>query len=340
MRKLASFLLFALPAFGAVSGTVVNQTTGKPQANTPVTLYTFGQGGMQPFNTLKTDAQGAFNFPNDPQAPGPKMVRVEIDGVTYNKLMTPGTPTTGITLDVYDASRQPGAAKVSKHMLLFEPAGSQMTVNETFLIENKGKTTWADPAGGTIHFFMPEGAANLDAKGTAPDGLPVPIPTDKSGKPNVYAAKFEIKPGETRLDLTYTVPYKTGDTYDGKIESKDDNSYLIAPNGITLRGKSALSDLGTEPRTQAHIYGLTGTTYKIVLTGAEAAAPADTSANNGADGAADQSDSGPQIEQIMPRVYDRKYLILGVALGILGLGFVLLYRQSETSKETHERGSR
>lgn len=336
MRKLASFLLLALPALAAVSGTVINQTTGKPQADTPVTLYTFGQGGMQPFNTIKTDAQGAFNFPNDPQAPGPKMVRVEIDGVTYNKLMTPGTPTTGITLDVYRASKQPGAAKVSKHMLLFEPAGAQMTVNETFLIENKGKTTWSDPSGGTIRFFLPEGAANLDAKGTAPDGLPVPIPTDKTGKPNVYAAKFEIKPGETRLDLTYTVPYQTGDTYEGKIESKDDNTYLIAPNGVTLQSTAALSDLGTEPRTQAHIYGLNGASYKIVLTGAEAA----SAAGDAGDSGGDQADSGPPIEQIMPRVYDQKYLILGLALGILALGFVLLYRQSGTSKEMHERGSR
>ncbi|HEV2447605.1 MAG TPA: carboxypeptidase-like regulatory domain-containing protein [Candidatus Sulfopaludibacter sp.] len=331
MTKLGSFLLFSVTAFAAVSGTVTNGTTGKPQANTTVTLYKFGQGGMEPADSVKTDAQGSFTFTKDPQTPGPKMVRIEIDGVTYNKMMPPGTPTTGLTIDVYNASKEPGAAKVSKHMLLFEPAGDQMTVNETLLVSNSGKTTWADPQSGTIRFFMPEGAANLDAKGTAPDGMPVPIPTDKTGKANIYAAKFECKPGETRFDLTYTVPYKTGAAYEGKIASDDENSYLIAPNGVTLQG-DGLKDLGTEPRTQAHIYGLADKSYKITLTGAEAAAPSDASA--------DQPDSsGPQIEEIMPRVYGQKWAILGLALGILALGFVLLYR-SQPAKETHERGSR
>ena len=42
---------------------------------------------------------------------------------------------------------------------------------------------------------------------------------------------------------------------------------------------------------------------------------------------ADASESsGPQIEQIMPRLYTQVVPILGIALGILALGFALLYR--------------
>jgi 5-hydroxyisourate hydrolase-like protein (transthyretin family) len=332
MRKLGSFLLFAAVASAAVTGTVTNGTTGKPQAGATVTLYKFGQGGMEAADSAKTDAQGSFTITKDPQTPGPKMLRIEIDGVTYNKMMPPGTPTNGLAIDVYNASKQPGAARVSKHMLLFEPAGGQLTVNETILVKNEGKTTWSDPQNGTIHFFLPAGVSgSVDAKGTAPDGLPVPIPTEKTAKPGVYTAKFEIKPGETRLDLTYTLPYNTGDAYEGKIVSKDDNSYLIVPNGVTLQGEH-LADLGIEPRTQAHVYGLNDTSYKITLTGAEAEPPA---------AAADQADSsGPQIEQIMPRVYGQTKLILALALGILALGFALLYRASGPAKETHDRGSR
>ncbi len=334
IAAIVPILILSSSALAAVSGTVTNGTTGKPQANTTVTLYKFGQGGMEPADSTKTDAQGNFTIAKDPQAPGPKMVRVEIDGVTYNKIMPAGTPTTGVTLEVYNASKQPGDAKVSKHMLLFEPAGGQMTVNETLLVKNDGKTTWSDPQNGTIRFFLPAGAnGTVDAKGTAPDGMPVPVPTEKTGKPGVYTAKFEIKPGETRFDLTYTVPYNTGDAYEGKIGSKDDNTYLIAPNGVTLQGEG-LTDLGTEPRTQAHIFGLPKDAYKITLTGVEAAAPAAAAGPDQAD------NTGPQIEQIMPRVNSQAKTIMVLALGILALGFVLLYRASDSSKETHERGSR
>src|SRR5437899_6761110 len=104
MKKLAGLLLVAAPLFAAVSGVVTNRTTGAPQANTTVTLYKFGQGGMEPADSTKTDAQGKFSIDKDVQAPGPKMVRVEIDGVTYNKMLSPGTPTTGIVLDVYNAA--------------------------------------------------------------------------------------------------------------------------------------------------------------------------------------------------------------------------------------------
>ena len=337
-RPILAAAAFQAALSAAISGTVHNGTTGKPQANTTVALFKFGQGGMEAADSTKTDAQGNFSFANVPQAPGPKMVRIELDGVTYNKMMPPGTPTEGLSIEVYNASKQqPADVKVSKHMLLFEPAGGQMTVNETMLIKNDGKTAWADPQNGTIRFFLPTGSqGQVEAKGTAPDGLPVPIPTAPTGKPDIYETKFEIKPGETRIDLTYTVPYNSGDEYAGKIATKDENTYLIAPNGITLAGKTKLSDLGTEPRTQAHIYGLTDDAYKIALTGSEAAPPSAP--------AADQPDTTgqPQIEQIMPRVNGQAKTIIIVALGILGLGFALLYRASDnaSAKEAHERGRR
>ena len=163
--------------------------------------------------------------------------------------------------------------------------------------------------------------------------MPIPAPVNKTAKPDVYGVDFSIKPGETRFDLTYSVPYTEGAPYQGKILTQDDDTYLIAPNGITLQGDN-LKDMGTEPRTQAHIYGLTGTTYQIQLTGTEAAPPADAAA-------ADQPESGgSQIEQIMPRVNRMTVGILALALGILALGVVLLDRANPAGapKELKARG--
>ncbi|HWC99369.1 MAG TPA: carboxypeptidase regulatory-like domain-containing protein [Candidatus Sulfopaludibacter sp.] len=320
-------LLAAFPALAAITGTVTNQTTGKPAANVTVTLYKFGGGGMEPVDHVQTDAQGAFSINQAPAAQGPSMVRVEQDGVTYNKMMPPGTPTTNLAISIYNASKQAAAGAVSKHMLLFEPNNGQITVNETILYKNDGKTTWSDPQNGTLKFFLPAGAeSTLDVKGSAPDGMPVPVPTQKTAQPNIYAAKFEIKPGETRFDLTYSVPYTEGATYSGKIATNDENTYLIVPNGVTLDGQN-LKDLGQEPRTQARIFGLQTNSYSVKLSGA--AVPTPDAA------AADQPDnSGPQIEQIMPRIYTQLWPILGITLGVLALGFILLYR----SKEPNERG--
>jgi hypothetical protein len=319
---LTLLLLAGSPALAAINGVVLNRTTGQPQPNATVTLTKMTAAGPQSNGETKTGPDGKFSF--DQSVEGPTLVRAAWDGVTYNRVLPPGTPSTNLTLDVFQSSKAPGAAKVSKHMILFEPAGGQMSVNETFLYSNDGTTAWNDPAGGTLQFYLPPGAApKLQINATAPGGMPIPAPTSKSTQPNVYKTDFAIKPGETRFDLTYSFPYKMGAQLEGKVVTKDENTYLIVPNGITLQAEH-VNDLGVEPRTQAHIYGLAGTSYNIQLTGAEVATA------DAAPGAPQEQEAGPAIQPILPRIYTQKYMILAFAFGILALGFALLYR-----KEAH-----
>jgi len=332
LRQILALSLLSSAAHAAVTGTVINQTTGKPQANATVALNKLGmQNGIELVDQAHSDAQGHFSINTTPDGQTPFLIRTAYDGVTYNHMLPPGSPTTNLTIDVYTASKQPGQAKVTKHMILLEPVNGQMTVNETYLFTNPGKTAWNDDAG-TLHFFLPAGAnGKAQVQATAPGGMPIGAAVVKTGKPDVFGVDFPVKPGETRFDITYTTPYTTGQPYAGKVVSKDENTYLIVPNGITMQGEG-LNDLGAEPRTQAHIYGLPGSAYNVTLTGEEAAPPAAASdpAAAGGDAAAD---SGPQIEQIMPRVYNQAKLIIGISLGILALGFVFLYRnQPKESK--------
>ena len=337
MKSLPVLLLLTLPAMAAVTGTVINRTTGQPQAGAVIALNRLGQNGIEQIDQAKSDAQGHFTINQEVQ--GPHVLRTAFDGVTYNHMLPPGTPTTDLTVDVFNASKQPGDAKVSKHMVFFEPSDAgQMIIQETFLYVNSGKTAWNDPDRGELSFYLPaaaDGKAQVTA--TAPGGMPIPAALMKTPAADRMAVDFAIKPGETRFDVNYAVPYTAGQPYEGKVATKDDNTYLIAPQGVTLSG-DGLKDLGTEQRTQAHIFGLTGTSYKITLAGA-VAPPTDA---EGA-GAADQ-DHGPPIEAIMPRIYRNVPVLLGLALAILAVGFIILYRKSSElpspAKEANERGRR
>jgi hypothetical protein len=315
-------LLLALPAAAAIDGAVINRTTNQPQPNVAITISKMNPAtGMLSDNAgaAKSDAQGKFAFAAS--VDGPTLLRATWDGVTYSHMLPPGTPSSGITVDVYNSSKTPGSAKVDKHMLLFEPAAGEMTVNETFLVKNDGPTTWNDPKDGTLHFYLPASHTKFQIHATAPGSVDVPTTAAKSPKPDIYKVDFAIKPGETRFDLTYNVPYTPGSQYEGKIVTKDDNTYLIVPDGVTLAAEN-VTGLGQEPRTKAHIYGLTGATYNIQLSGAEVAPPADAAQDTTQD-----QNSGPQIEATMPRVLDEAKPILAIALGILALGFALLYRK-------------
>lgn len=326
MKRALALLLAAWP-LAAADGTVVNGTGGKPAAGVIVTLYKLGQGGMSPVETVKTDAQGRFATKADAQ--GPHLLQVIFDGVVYSRMLPPGSPSTGLTVDVYNSSRQAGPARVAQHMVLLEPSGSQLNVSETYIFNNDGKTTFNNPAEGTLRFWMPAAAKGIvQVNATAPGGMPVQRPAEKTAKSGVYKVDFPIKPGETRIDLRYLVPFQDNGTFEGKVlYTGQGPTRLVAPNGVTLAG-DGLQSLGAEPQSQAAIYEVKGDSYQVRIQGTGSLAAAQN---------ADTQDSGPQIEQVMPKVWDNVRLILGLALGILALGFILLYRADAQGKHEQRR---
>src|SRR5882724_4959481 len=121
-------LLYASAAFAAVDGVVMNRTTDKPQPGATVTLYKLGQNGLESVESVKSDAAGKFRI--DQNLQGPRLLQSAYAGVTYNHMLPPGAPTSGVALDVFDSAKQPGEARVTEHMMLFEPSGSELSVRE------------------------------------------------------------------------------------------------------------------------------------------------------------------------------------------------------------------
>ncbi|HWQ52975.1 MAG TPA: hypothetical protein VN442_04775 [Bryobacteraceae bacterium] len=313
MKRALAIILLALPAMAAVDGTVVNRTTGKPATGAVVTLYQMGQGGMSPLETMRADGEGRFAATKD--AEGPKLLQVIFDGVVYSQMLTPGTPTTGVTVDVYNTSKQPGEAKIAQHMVLLEPSDGQLAVSEAYVFNNSGKTTYNNPADGTLRFWMPDEAKGIvKVNATAPGGMPVERTAVKAAEANVYKVDFPIKPGETRIDVRYLVPFASDGTYKAKV-LHNGSTRLVTPGGVTLAGDN-IASLGPEPQTGANIYDLKGRAIKVTVQGNGSLRAAEPEVEN----------AGPEIQRIMPKIWDNAIPILGLAFGILALGFVLLYR--------------
>lgn len=311
MRLLLAALFLTTAASGAVEGVVINRTTGKPQPGATVTLYKLGGAGMEAVESVKSQTGGRFRMDRTPQ--GPHLIQTAFDGVTYNHMLPPGSATTGLQLEVYNSSAHPGSAKITQHMVLLEPSDGRLAVTETLLFENGGKLAYNDPDRGTLRLWLPPGA-KARVMATAPAGMPVERAAVPAGLPNVYKVDFPIKPGETRFDVTYTLPDPA--EFRGKV-LHNGVVRLVAPSGVTLSG-NAIELVGREPRTQAAIYSIQGTEYAVRIEGSGTLRAA-----------ADESeDSGPGLQQILPRVYDRAPWIVGLALGALTAGLILLYRRS------------
>jgi hypothetical protein len=314
------FLLSLATAWAAIDGTVINRSTDKAQAGVMVLLFKVGQAGPEMLANTTSDAGGRFSFAQAIEG-GPHLIEANYGGVNYDLLVPPGTPTANLQVEVFESSKQPGQAHLTQHMVILEPGAQQLTVGETFVVTNDGKLTYHDPARGTLRLFVPAAAGDsLRVMVQAPQGMPVERVAEPAGEVGVYKLNFAMKPGETRVDVSYAMPFSAPGSFAGKLLAKGVPTRLVVPNGVSLSG-DGLKPLGQEPTTQAAIYEVSEAAYQVSIQGSgsmRAAANEDAS-----------DEDGPSIQQILPRVYDRLAAILIPALLILALGFVLLYRRGE-----------
>jgi hypothetical protein len=330
--------LFASLAHGAIDGTVENATSGKPQPAATVTLYQTTQQGPQNLGSVKSDAQGKFAFTQDVKpgvGGGPLLIQAVYAGVQYNLVITPGSPTSGVSIPVYESTKSPGQAKIDRHFFVLEPSpDGDMHVTEGFLYTNDGKTTWNDPDRGTLQFALPaEAQGKVEVNVTAPGGLPIRRAPDPLGKPNEFKLDFPIKPGETRVDLSWGIPFRSPGVFTDHLLSKAGLIQMVAPPGVEIKGPD-VTLLGQEPTTKSNIYSAKGPDLQVQVEGTGLFnAPSDSSGTAG---------SGQNLAENFPKLYGLlaananfldsllavKWVLLTV-LGMLALGFILLYRKGD-----------
>lgn len=319
--------VFASSCLAAVDGTVVNKTTGAPQAGISVTLVKPGQGGMRTLGTTTTDAAGKFAFANDEPGGGPQLLQATYDGVNYNKLLTPNISTSGVELDVYASTTSPSVAHVAQRMLVMEPTLSQINVSETVVVDNSSDRTFNNPKTGEWHFYLPpaaNGQVRVNAQG--PQGMPLPRAAEKTAQTNVFKIDFPVKPGETQFQIAYVLPVGSPFTFRGQVVNLPGMIAgplrLVAPPGVIFTG-SDIQQLGVEPNTQATIYNvLPNGPFKVDIAGTGS-----LNGGNDASGTQNEDESTPVTEG-PPKIYAHMGWLIGLIVAILGLGLVLLFRNS------------
>ncbi len=341
MRFPVLLLISATLAHAAIDGVVTNGTTGKPQPGATVTLFQPTQEGPQFIDSVKTDAAGHFSITKEPPAGGPpiKLLQAVWDGVQYNKQLTPGQPMTGVEIQVFQSSKQPNEAKIATHVMLIEPSGGTMGVAESYIFENDGKTTWNNPETGTLQFTLPAAAqGKVEVNVIAPEGLPIRRSADPAGKPNTFKVDFPIKPGRSEIRMEWSMPFTSPGVFEGTVLAKGAPSLkLLAPVGVTLKG-DGVTPLGQEPTTGASIYDIAGAHYTLNIEGSgtlRASSSTDSREDNGS----------PTVTENMPKLFNlalatgdpvQPFLavkwVLASVLGMLAIGFAILYRKGSAGK--------
>lgn len=307
MRSLCLMLLAVPLVHAAVSGTIVNGTTGKPQAGVPIHLVQPGQQGMQELGTATSAADGTFSFSADPAGPGPVLLQATYQTVIYTTLITPNKPRTGVQVLIYEQNAKREGVGVDRHGILIEPAQNQLTIREFIFLNNLSKTTYADASDGTYRFYIPKDVETVRVAITPPTGMPLQRAAEKTADPTVRKISYPLLPGQTQIELEYAEPMTNPPTFSGNILHKDGETRLIVPRGVTLDGEG-LERFAPEPQTQSPVYGIKSGPFTVKLIGN--AAPPEPE---------DPDAQSPQVQAHRPRLYERYWWILGLGLAIMTL---------------------
>lgn len=235
---LSIFLLLVLATAAmaeSITGTVTNGSTGKPAGGVNVTLVD-PMGGMAEIATVRADSQGRFKFDTQ-AAQGPRLVRAEKGGVNYFKMITPASG--AVDLTVYDAASTVEGISGSADVVRLQTEGSTLQAIELFAVKNESKPPRTLAAAETFEFVLPDGAQIDGADAQAPNGQPISAKPSPTKQKNHYAFSFAIKPGESRFQISYHMPYSGKASFSPRLTRNFDHYVLVLPASMTFTPRDA-----------------------------------------------------------------------------------------------------
>ena len=237
-----SIILAAAAEAGTLSGTVINRTTGKAEANVALDLLSPTQNMME-LATTTSDAQGHFSVTKDSIGGAPVLIRATFHDVSFNTFAPPGRPS--VEVEIYDISKDPKSISVPSHVIIFEPQDNKLVGAEEYSIENATKPPAAFfRTEGNFDFAIPENATLNQVSTTTSMGMAVAQASIDKGKGR-FAIAYPFRPGQTNVRLSYEVPY-TNSSAALKLPAVYPGAKLlvVVPPGVTVTG-DGLNPAGT-----------------------------------------------------------------------------------------------
>lgn len=237
----------------SITGTVTNKTTNKPAAGDDVVLIRLQQG-MQEASRTKTDAKGRFTLEIPAaEAQAIHLVRVTHDKANYFRPAPPGTQS--VEVDVYNAAAKvkgvSGEADVMR--LQTDASGKSLQIVENFFVKNESTPPLTQFSDRPFEFYLPEGAVVEGSAALSPGGMPVQASPVPLGEPNHYAFIFPIRPGETRFQISYKIPYNGSLKFAPRVAMPTDTVAVMMPKSMTFAGAPAYSPVTEETTAQTFV---------------------------------------------------------------------------------------
>ena len=341
-------LLASLASAQTLTGTVKNATTGKPSAGDDVVLLKLGQG-MEEAGRTKTDATGHFSFKLD-DAQAPHLVRAIHQEVTYHRMAPPGT--TSVEIEVYDAAKKVDGISVVADIMRVQVEQGQLVVVREFGAQNSSKPPRTQMNERNLEFYVPSGAQIIpdSATATTEGGNPLKSAPVPEGEKDRYSFIFPLRPGLTRFEVAYQMPYSGSANVDPKSLYPLEHFVVMTPKSMqfTAANNSAgfkLINYPQEPDAAVQVASNTtlgeNLAFKVSGEGVlqETQAGGDGQESGGGGAPAAQANNrpggglGPPIDAPDPLQKYRWWILGGFAAVLVVGGVYVASRQQSATRE-------
>jgi len=342
-------LLASLASAQTLTGTVKNSTTGKPAAGDEVVMFKLGQG-MEESGRTKTDAKGQFTFKLD-DAQSPHLVRAIHQDVTYHRMAPPGT--TSVAIEVYDAAKKIDGIQVVADIMRVQAEQGQILVTREFGVQNTSNPPRTQMNERNLEFYVPEGAHVIDdsATATTEGGNPLKSAPVPEGEKNRYSFIFPLRPGLTRFEVSYQLPYSGSANIDPKSIYPLEHFVVMLPKAMQFNAAATsagfkLINYPNEPNASVQVASNTtpGQNLAFKISGE---GTLETGQENGAQGSGEGGQMsapgaqagnrpggglGPPIDAPDPLQKYRWWILGGFAAVLLLGGVYVASRQQSTAR--------
>lgn len=308
-----------------ITGKVTNKTTGKPVAGEEVVLISL-TSAMDEEARVKTNAQGEYTVtPKD--AAGRHLIRVNHEGVNYFTPAPGGTTTANV--DVYDAEKKVDGVKTKADIIRVAGDSGVLNVTEMFVVENSSAPAKTQMSDKSYEIALPDGSVVDSALAAGPGGMPVtsaPVPTEEK---NHFAFLFPLRPGETKFQVQYHMPYSGNSTIQAQVLGPTENVVVMLPKTMQFKDSGGgFQPQGEEAGLNVYVAKNASAGQKLAYAVSGEGAIPDDQAQGGNGGGPQAGQQGPGggigVPENTPHPLEKyQWWILGAMA--LGLGFGAWY---------------
>ena len=135
-----------------------------------------------------------------------------------------------------------------------DESGKGLKVVENFFVKNESNPPRTQFSDRPFEFYLPEGAVVEGSAALGPGGMPVQASPVPLGDANHYAFIFPIRPGETRFQITYRLPYGGSFKFAPRMVMPTDTIAIMMPKSMTFKGGASTAYTPVTEETNAQTY--------------------------------------------------------------------------------------